>query len=495
MPTSLSTQTVTAIAQGLRENTFSSEDLVRSCLVAIEKQDATSHAFLTVDTEGAIAAAKTIDARRAAGEQLDPLAGIPVAVKDIIATDGIRTTAASKMLEDYVPSFDATAIARLKARGMIVIGKTNLDEFAHGASTERSAFGPTRNPWDTTRVPGGSSGGSAVAVATGMAPLAFGTDTGGSTRYPAAFCGVVGLKPTYGRISRYGLFSMTSSTDCVAPMGRTVEDAAALLGAVAGEDALDATSAAIPVPDYRAALTGTVKGLRIGIPKEFFPKGLRAEVQTALDVAITHLESLGAEVVPVSLPHTEYGVPVYYIVTPCEISSNLGRFDGIRYSGMRAKENAHAAALEDFYRGVRAGGFGPEPKRRIMLGTYALSAGYYDAYYRKAQQVRTLIRRDFDRAFESVDVLVTPTAPHPAFKLGAKLDDPLQLYLEDIFVTTASLAGLPAISVPCGMSDQEGIQLPLGMQIIGKHFDESTILRVAHAYEQTTPWHTMSPVL
>ncbi|MBI4281413.1 Asp-tRNA(Asn)/Glu-tRNA(Gln) amidotransferase subunit GatA [Candidatus Uhrbacteria bacterium] len=487
--------TLTEASEGLAQKKFSSEELTRDCLSAIEKQDKKLHAFLTVGAEGALAAAKDVDSHRKKHADLHPLAGIPLAVKDIIATKGMRTTAASKILEGYVPPYDATVVTRLKQRGMVILGKTNLDEFAHGASTENSAFSPTKNPWDTTRVPGGSSGGSTAAVAASECIAALGSDTGGSIRQPAAFCNVVGLKPTYGSVSRHGLLSMTSSTDVIGPITKTVADAALLFDAIAGHDPYDATSSAIkPL----ASFGGDVTGLTVGIPKEYFGDGIENDVCVAVDAAIQQLRSLGARIVECSLPHTASAIPVYYIITPSEVSANLARYDGIRYGySVESPKSIKSKVknLEEVYAMSRAGGFGDEAKRRIMLGTYALSAGYYDAFYVKALQVRTLIREDFDEVFKTVDIILTPTSPHVAFKIGEKTNDPLQLYLEDIFVTAVSLAGLPAISVPCGFSQQGKKKLPIGMQIIGKYNAEATILRAAYAYEQATPWHKERPLL
>ncbi len=492
----LNTLTLTEASKGLQEKKFSSEELTRDCLSAIETHDKKLHAFLTVDAEGALATAKDVDAHRKKHADLDPLAGIPLAVKDNIATHGMRTTAASKMLAEYVPPYDATAVARLKERGMIILGKTNLDEFGHGGSTEHSAFGVTKNPWDTTRVPGGSSGGSAAAIAAQECIASLCTDTGGSIRQPAAFCGAVGLKPTYGSVSRYGLLSMTSSTDVVGPITKTVRDAATIFYVIAGRDAHDAATMADRPSLPPLALTGDIRGRTIGIPKEYFGEGMSADVRSALTEAIAQFRALGARVVDITLPHTASAVPVYYIITPSEISANLSRYDGIRYGHSEARNpKSEIRNLEEVYAHSRAGGFGDEAKRRIMLGTYALSAGYYDAYYVKASKVRTLIREDFDEAFTTVDAIITPVAPDVAFKLGEKTDDPLQLYLEDIFVTAVSLAGLPAISIPCGFSKKGKKNLPIGMQIIGKHFAEATILNVAHAYEQATPWHKEHPLL
>ena len=443
----------------------------------IKKDDAEIGAFLTLSEDRAFAQATRIDKMAAAGEPLPPLAGVPVAIKDVMVTRGVRTTAASKILDNFIPPYDCTAVARLEAAGAVMLGKLNCDEFAMGSSTENSAYHPVRNPRDKSRVPGGSSGGSAAAVAAGMAVATLGSDTGGSIRQPASFCGVVGLKPTYGRVSRYGLIAFASSLDHVGPFANTVKDAAFMLRTIAGRDPMDSTSADVPVPDYVAELEKPVRGLRVGVAKEYFGSGLDAEVRAAVEAAIQKLASLGCEIVPVSLPHTEYAIPAYYIVATAEASANLARYDGVRY-GFRAPGTR---TLAEMYRQTRDGGFGMEVKRRIMLGTYALSAGYYDAYYLKAQKVRTLITRDFDEAFKKLDVIAAPTAPTAAFKLGEKMDDPLAMYLADIYTVTADLVGIPGISVPCGETKEK---LPIGLQILGKHFDEATILRVAHAYEQ-----------
>ena len=442
----------------------------------IKKDDAEIGAFLTLSQDRAFAQATRIDKMAAAGEPLPPLAGVPVAIKDVMVTRGVRTTAASKILDNFIPPYDCTAVARLEAGGAVMLGKLNCDEFAMGSSTENSAYRPVRNPRDKSRVPGGSSGGSAAGVAAGMAVATLGSDTGGSIRQPASFCGVVGLKPTYGRVSRYGLIAFASSLDHIGPFANTVEDAAFMLRTIAGRDPMDSTSADVPVPDYVAELEKPVRGLRVGVAKEYFGSGLDAEVRAAVEAAIQKLASLGCEIVPVSLPHTEYAIPAYYIVATAEASANLARYDGVRY-GFRARG---ARTLGEMYRQTRDGGFGLEVKRRIMLGTYALSAGYYDAYYLKAQRVRTLITRDFDEAFKKVDVIAAPTAPTAAFKLGEKVDDPLAMYLADIYTVTANLAGIPGISVPCG---ETGEGLPIGLQIFGRHFDEVTVLRVAAAYE------------
>src|SRR5271154_1817112 len=442
----------------------------------IEKQDSLIGAFLTLCKDRAFAKAAEIDSLAAKGEKLPPLGGVPVAIKDVMVTRGVRTTAGSKILGNYIPPYDCTAVARMEAAGAVVLGKLNCDEFAMGSSNENSAWRPVRNPRDLSRVPGGSSGGSAAAVAAGMAVATLGSDTGGSIRQPASFCGVVGLMPTYGRVSRYGLIAFASSLDHIGPFANTVKDAALVLRTIAGRDPMDATSADVPVPDYVAELEEPVKGLRVGVAKEYFGSGLDLEVRAAVEAAIQKLAELGCEVVPVSLPHTEYAIPTYYIVATAEASSNLARYDGVRY-GFRAKANT----LSEMYRRSRDGGFGMEVKRRIMLGTYALSAGYYDAYYLKAQKVRTLLTRDFDEAFTQVDVIAAPTAPTPAFRLGEKVNDPLAMYLADIYTVTANLAGIPGISVPCG-ENREG--LPIGLQIFGRHFDEATVLRVAYAFEQ-----------
>jgi aspartyl-tRNA(Asn)/glutamyl-tRNA(Gln) amidotransferase subunit A len=412
---------------------------------------------------------------------------VPVAIKDNLCTSGLRTTAGSRILGGFVPPYDATAVARLEAAGAIVIGKTNCDEFGMGSSTEHSAFGPSRNPWATDRTPGGSSGGSAVAVSAGFAPIALGSDTGGSIRQPAAFCGVLGLKPTYGRVSRSGLIAFASSLDQIGPIATTALDAALMLDAIAGADPADQTSAARPVPEYEAALRGHVRGLRVGIPWPVFDRGVDAEVLAAFDRSLDALRQRGAALVAVDLPHAQFGIPVYYLVATAEASANLARYDGVRY-GSRVP----AATLAGMYEHTRAAGFGAEVKRRIMLGTYALSAGYYDAYYLKAQKVRTLIRRDFDRAFEAVDLLAMPTTPGAAFRLGERLDDPLQMYLADVFTVGAPLAGLPALSVPCGFT---GDRLPVGLQLIGRSFDEETLLRAADAFERETEWWKAEPPL
>jgi aspartyl-tRNA(Asn)/glutamyl-tRNA(Gln) amidotransferase subunit A len=445
-------------------------------------------AFNSLTTEAALRRARKFEGMQAKKELLPPLAGIPLAIKDVICTKGVPTTCSSRILEHFVPPYDASVMRKLNDAGAVVLGKTNMDEFAMGSSTENSAFRKTRNPWNLECVPGGSSGGSAAAVAADMCAGALGTDTGGSIRQPGGFCGIAALKPTYGRVSRYGLVAFASSLDQIGPLTKDVRDAAILLGAIAGHDPLDSTSAEISVPDYEAALTGDVRGLRIGIPAEYFIEGMDPEVEAAIRGAITTLEGLGAVRVPVTLPHTEYAIATYYLVATAEASSNLGRYDGVKY-GYRTPTSEH---LIDMYMKTRREGFGAEVKRRIMLGTYALSAGYYDAYYLKALKVRTLIRQDFSRAFETCDVVLTPTSPTAAFRLGEKVEDPLQMYLADVFTISANLAGVPGMSINCGFT---GAGLPIGLQVIGKPFDEGTILKVAHAYEQATPWRTRRPNL
>ncbi len=456
---------------------LSAEEICRTALERIEALEPRVRAFLLVCREGSLERARDIDRRRSKGEPLGPLAGVPVAVKDNICTQGLPTTCGSRILEGFVPVYDATVVERLHAAGAVLIGKTNLDEFAMGSSTENSAFGPTRNPWDAERVPGGSSGGSAAAVAAGMVPAALGSDTGGSVRQPAALCGVPGLKPTYGRVSRYGLVAFASSLDQIGPFGRTVEDLALVLDAIAGHDGRDSTSAELPAGDTRRTLRDGLRGLRVGVPRETLSGDLDPQVGAAVEAAVRLLEGLGATIRSVSLPHAPYAIPVYYLIATAEASSNLARYDGVRY-GVRAGGERD---LRGMYRRTRSQGFGREVKRRIMLGTYALSAGYYDAYYLKAMKVRSLIRRDFDEAFRQVDVLTTPTTPAPAFRMGEKTERPLDMYLSDIFTVTINLAGVPAVSVPCGWSRE---RLPLGLQIIGPHFEEARVLQVAHAYEQ-----------
>ena len=482
---SLAALTLDDAGKRLRKREFSSLELTEAVLQRIAASDNKIHAYLTIAREPALEQARQADERLKQDSGISPLLGIPIAVKDNFLTCGLRTTCASKILAEFVPPYDATTVQKLRAAGAVITGKTNLDEFAMGSSAENSAFFPTRNPWNLERIPGGSSGGSAAAVASDQCIAALGTDTGGSIRQPAACCGIVGLKPTYGRVSRYGIVAFASSMDQVGPMTKDVRDAALLLEAIAAYDPADSTSVDRAVPRYASALTDGAKGLRLGIPKEYFVAGMQAEVERVVRTAIRELEKSGAVIEEISLPHTEYAVAVYYIVATAEASSNLARYDGMRYG-----RRAHAKDLTETYMISRDEGFGAEVKRRIMLGTYALSAGYYDAYYLKAQKVRTLIKRDFDAAFKRCDVIVTPTAPTTAFKLGEKTQDPLQMYLSDIYTISINLAGLPALSLPCGF-DSEG--MPVGLQIIGKPFDESTIFRVAYNYEQATEWHKQRP--
>lgn len=469
--------TIPRVREGLARREFSAVELTRRVLRFAEQENPKTNALLTLCPQRALAAAEAIDKKIAAGEELPALAGVPVAVKDVIMTRGVRSTCGSRLLENYVPPYDATAVERLEAAGAVIFAKANCDEFAMGSSNENSAFGPVRNPHDLERVPGGSSGGSAAAVAQGTAVASLGSDTGGSIRQPASFCGVVGITPTYGRVSRYGLAAFASSLDHIGPLARTVHDAAAILQVIAGRDPRDATSAPAPVPDYVGMLQGEVAGLRIGLPKEYF-KGLASETGDLILRAVEELKRLGCRVQEVSLPTTDYAIACYYIIATAEASSNLARYDGVRYT----YRSPNAPTLVDMYRNSRGEGFGAECKRRIMLGTYVLSHGYYDAYYLKAQRVRTLIARDFQRAFEEVDLLVAPVSPFPAFRLGEKINDPLEMYLSDIYTITGDLAGIPCMSVPCGKT-AEG--LPVGMQILARHFDEPTMLRLAYAYEQS----------
>jgi aspartyl-tRNA(Asn)/glutamyl-tRNA(Gln) amidotransferase subunit A len=472
----LNALTIDQARSAIAEGTMTATGLAEAFYSRIEESDPAIGAYLTLCKERAMDKASSIDELARKGHKLPALAGVPVGIKDVMVTRGVRTTAGSKILNNYVPPYTCTAVERLETAGAVVLGKMNCDEFAMGSSNENSAYKPVHNPRNLGRVPGGSSGGSAAAVAAGTAVATLGSDTGGSIRQPAAFCGVVGLMPTYGRVSRYGLIAFGSSLDHIGPLTKTTKDAALVLRTIAGRDPMDSTSADVPVPDYVAQLEQPVKGLKLGIAKEYFGDGLDTEVRAAVETAIQKLAILGCEVIPVSLPHTQYAIPTYYLVATAEASSNLARFDGVRY-GHRA---AGARSLSEMYERSRDEGFGPEVKRRIMLGTYALSAGYYDAYYLKAQKVRTLLTRDFEEVFRTVDAIITPTTPTPAFKLGEKADDPLAMYLADIYTVTADLVGIPAISVPCGESSE---RLPIGLQILGKHFDESTILRLAHAYE------------
>ena len=469
--------TIDAVREGLTARSFSAKELALEALRAARAENERYGAFLHFSPEQAVAAAERVDSDLAAGKSLGRLGGVPIAVKDVLLTEGLRTTCGSRLLENYIAPYDATAVARVKEAGAVIIGKTNCDEFAMGSSNENSAFYPVKNPAALDRVPGGSSGGSAAAVAGGLAPVSLGSDTGGSIRQPASFCGVVGVMPTYGRVSRYGLTAFASSLDHVGPFSRTVKDSAVLLEVISGRDPMDATSAEAPVDDYAAGLTGDVRGLKAGVPREYFGEGLDPEVGARVQRGLDILQKLGCEIVDISLPCTEYAIASYYLICTAEASANLARYDGVRYT-TRAKD---ADSLDTMYRHTRGEGFGAEVKRRIILGTYVLSAGYYDAYYRKAQKARALIAADFAKAFEQVDVVVTPVSPFPAFKLGEKTADPLAMYLSDIYTITASLAGIAGMSVPCGKTS-EG--LPVGMQILANHFEEAKMLRVAGAFER-----------
>ena len=483
----------------LARREISAREITQACLARIQRVDGQLKAFLSCDAADALAQADAADKLLATGVRHDmqPLLGVPVAIKDVIAVRGQPLTCASKILEKFVSPYDATVTEKLHAAGAIVFGRLNMDEFAMGSTTENSAFAVTRNPWDLSRVPGGSSGGSAAAVAADECLAALGSDTGGSVREPAAFCGCVGLKPTYGRVSRYGLVAYASSLDQIGPVTKTVRDAAALLGVIAGHDPRDSTSLPVPVPDYPAALDGSIQGLKLGLPKEYLIGGLHPDVSAAVQAAVKQFEKLGAEVLEISLPHTEYAVATYYIVATAEASANLARYDGVRY-GLRVD----GADPIEMYGRTRGAGFGAEVKRRIILGTYVLSSGYYDAYYLRAQKVRTLIRQDFLKAFEQVDALITPTMPMPAFKIGEVCDDPLQMYLADIFTISCNLAGICGLSLPCGFTSAapsplapRPSPLPIGLQLLGKPLGEETILKLAHAYEQSTEWHKEKPTL
>ena len=472
----------------LKQRKISSTELTRSVLKRIAEIEGKVHACVTIIEDIALNEAERVDNYIKTADEITPLTGIPTLIKDVICTKGIRTTCGSKMLENFVPPYDATVMEKLKAQKAVIIGKTNMDEFAMGSSNEHSAFFPTHNPWDLSRVPGGSSGGSVVAVSTGEAIYALGSDTGGSIRQPAGFCNVVGLKPTYGRVSRFGLVAFASSLDQIGPITKDVTDGALVMNVIAGYDSRDSTSVPCPVPDYTQQLIPDIKGLRIGIPREYFVEGMQDKVRVALESAISKFEELGAEIDrEVSLPHTKYALAVYYILAPSEASANLARYDGVKY-GFSERDAGNVIETTERTRQV---GFGPEVKRRIMLGTYALSAGYYDAYYVKAQKVRTLIKQEFDKAFEKYDALVTPTSPIVPFKLGEKLEDPMQMYLSDVCTLPVNIAGIPAISIPAGFADN----LPIGMQIMGKPFNEETLLRIAFAYEQATGWHERKPPL
>jgi aspartyl-tRNA(Asn)/glutamyl-tRNA(Gln) amidotransferase subunit A len=479
--TSLAAHEIQAL---IRAGQVSPKEVIETLARRIEQVDPLIHGYLSYDLERAIAEAEKADVHL-------PLGGVPISVKDVLNVQGHPCGCGSKILAGYVAPYDATVISKLRTAGAIPFGRVNMDEFAMGSSTENSAFGPTKNPWDTTRIPGGSSGGSAAVVAADEAFAALGTDTGGSIRQPAALCGRVGLKPTYGRVSRYGLVAFASSLDQVGPITKDVRDAALLMNIIAGSDKFDSTALDEPVPDYTAALDKGVKGLKLGLPNEYFIEGLDPEVEKSVRTAVAKLESLGAEVIEISLPHTEFALSTYYIIAPAEASANLARFDGVRY-GFRAK-GTHG--LLDHYGKTREEGFGPEVKRRIILGTYVLSSGYYDAYYLRAQKVRALIRQDFAQAFEKVDAIVCPTSPTPAFKLGERTSNPLSMYLADVFTLAANIAGICGISVPCGFVERDGKQLPVGLQILGKELNEPMLIQVAHAYEQSTEWHKAKPGL
>jgi aspartyl-tRNA(Asn)/glutamyl-tRNA(Gln) amidotransferase subunit A len=482
--------TISELQKRLASREASAREAVQATLDQIKRVDGQVKAFLSYDEADALRQAGAVDKLIADGAnaKTHPLLGAPIAIKDVLAVQGHPLNCASKILGNFISPYDATAIQKLRAAGAIVFGRLNMDEFAMGSSTENSAFFTTRNPWDTSRIPGGSSGGSAAAVAADECAAALGSDTGGSIRQPAALCGCVGLKPTYGRVSRYGLVAFASSLDQIGPFTKNVHDSALVLRALSGHDEKDSTSIPEPVPDYTAALDGSIRGLKIGLPKEYFISGLDKDVSHAVDAAVKKLQSLGAEVVEISLPHTDYAAATYYIIAPAEASANLARFDGIRYGA-----RVNGADPIELYSRTRGQGFGAEVKRRIILGTYVLSSGYYDAFYLRAQKVRTLIRQDFIKAFEKVDAIVTPTTPTPAFKIGEKSDDPMQMYLSDIFTISCNLSGMCGISLPCGFSANP--KLPIGLQLLGKPFGESTILKLAHAYEQSTEWHTQKPPL
>jgi aspartyl-tRNA(Asn)/glutamyl-tRNA(Gln) amidotransferase subunit A len=482
----LHTLDISELRRRLDRREISVRDIVDSVYARIEAVEGSVKAYVTLTREEAVKMADSAQKRIDEGHP-GPLLGIPMAIKDNMCTKGIRTTCSSRMLENFIPPYESTVTSKLREQGYILIGKTNLDEFAMGSSTENSGFHTTRNPWDTTRIPGGSSGGSTAAVAADECIAALGSDTGGSIRQPASLCGVIGLKPTYGRVSRYGLVAFASSLDQIGPITKNVADCAILLNVISGRDSLDSTSASVDVPDFTRVLGHDIKGVKVGVPKEYFVEGMDEGVLVSIRQAVKQLETLGALPVEISLPHTDYATATYYLLATSEASSNLARYDGVKY-GFREMDRD----LLEMYMKTRARGFGAEVKRRIMLGTYALSSGYYDAYYKKAQKVRTLIKRDFEEAFKTVDVIVTPTSPTAAFKVGEKAEDPLQMYLSDIFTISVNLAGVPGISVPCGFTRDN---LPVGLQLIGKHFDEETILKVAHAFEQSTDWHKRKPSL
>jgi aspartyl-tRNA(Asn)/glutamyl-tRNA(Gln) amidotransferase subunit A len=479
--------TIDDVREALRSRRASAREICAATFARIAEENPKNNALLTLTEDRAMARAQEIDGQVAAGQALPPLAGVPIAVKDVILTEGVRATCASRILGNFIAPYSATAVERIEAAGAIIVGKANCDEFAMGSSNENSAFGPVRNPHDPERVPGGSSGGSAAAVAAGMCVAALGSDTGGSIRQPASFCGVVGVLPTYGRVSRYGLVAYASSLDHIGPFARSVKDSATVLAVIAGRDPLDSTSAAVPVPDYAAEIEKPVKGFKVGVPREYFAAGLSSDVRARVESGLAVLREIGCELVDITLPHTEYAIACYYIIATAEASANLARYDGVRY-GYRAPE---VTSLSELYRKTRDQGFGTEVKRRIMLGTYVLSAGYYEAYYRKAQKVRTLVARDFERAFETVDAIATPVAPTPAFRIGEKTADPLEMYLSDIYTITGNLAGIPGISVPCGSvpaptssGASETRKLPVGLQLLARHFDEARLFRLAHQFEK-----------
>lgn len=481
--------TISEVTSRMAKRETSARAVTQACLDRVAKVEGKIHAFISHDANDALAQADALDKEVAAGQGLNrPLLGVPIGIKDVLAVKNHPLNCGSKILGNFVSPYDATVIEKLKAAGAIMFGRLNMDEFAMGSSTENSAFGITSNPWDVTRIPGGSSGGSAAAVSADEVIATLGTDTGGSIRQPAALCGCVGLKPTYGRVSRYGLVAFASSLDQIGPFTKDVRDTATLLNVISGHDQRDSTSVNQPVPDYVKALDGNIKGLRLGLPKEYMIGGLDVEVKAAVDAAVKQLESLGATVEEISLPHTEFAAATYYIIAPAEASANLARFDGIRYCA-----RVDGADPIELYRNTRGAGFGPEVKRRIILGTYVLSSGYYDAYYLRAQKVRTLIRQDFLKAYEKVDAIITPTSPTAAFKIGEKSDDPLQMYLSDVFTISCNLAGICGISLPCGFTKSP--KLPIGLQLLGKPFGEETLLKIAHAYEQSTPWHKERPAL